>query len=179
MPEYTIRTATLDDVPALVAMQLASRRTGYKPIFGDDFVEVAVEDRESDWRRMIAERPAETRHWLLWRGDDLVAEQTLLACCGSAQSIIGSPPDPHEGELWSVNAAPEAMGTDAAWRVVSHAIDDLRSRGYTSVALKCLEANTRARRFYERAGFVAQGTVDAVAMGGKAVRDVVYRRGLA
>lgn len=172
MPEYIIRTATLEDVPALAAMQLASRRAGYKPIFGDDFVEVALEDRERDWRQMIAERPAETRHWLLWRGD------ALLACCGSARSIIGSPPDPREGELWSVNAAPEAMGSDAAWRLVSHAMDDLRERGYTSVALKCLEANTRARRFYERAGFVAEGTVDAVAMGGKATRDVVYRRGL-
>jgi hypothetical protein len=50
--------------------------------------------------------------------------------------------------------------------------------GFAGAALWVLERNIRARGFYERDGWRRDGTLRAEIIGGTAVDEVRYRRGL-
>jgi ribosomal protein S18 acetylase RimI-like enzyme len=53
-------------------------------------------------------------------------------------------------------------------------VDELVARGVDGVSLWVLEANTPARRFYERIGFAADGTVKVFDAGGTPLSEVRY-----
>lgn len=61
------------------------------------------------------------------------------------------------GELYMLNVASSAWGTGVARPLFDAAVARLREAGYASVYLWVLEPNARARRFYEKAGWCADG----------------------
>ena len=54
----------------------------------------------------------------------------------------------------------------------------LAGAGYAQVTLWVLDANSRARSFYEKAGFTADGAVKLEDRGSFQLREVRYRRSL-
>ncbi len=60
--------------------------------------------------------------------------------------------------LEAVYVSPEAWGTGLADVLHDAALAELRSRGVDRARLWVLEGNVRARRFYERRGWRADGT---------------------
>ncbi|MBB5871011.1 ribosomal protein S18 acetylase RimI-like enzyme [Allocatelliglobosispora scoriae] len=52
---------------------------------------------------------------------------------------------------------PDHLGEGWGHRLFSHAIRDLTDRGLAPICVYYYESNTTARRFYDRAGFVADG----------------------
>jgi RimJ/RimL family protein N-acetyltransferase len=61
---------------------------------------------------------------------------------------------------------------------MTHVIDNVRARGARDITLWVFEANTRARRFYERAGFALDGGRKPVERGGASLNELRYRRAL-
>jgi GNAT superfamily N-acetyltransferase len=57
---------------------------------------------------------------------------------------------------------PEAWGTGVAVRLHDRAVEALREAGVERARLWVLEGNVRARRFYERRGWVEDGTTREV-----------------
>lgn len=53
-----------------------------------------------------------------------------------------------------------------------------RASGYRALYLWVVRGNARARRFYERAGFVPDGAQEAYEVGGRSVPELRYRRSL-
>jgi ribosomal protein S18 acetylase RimI-like enzyme len=49
--------------------------------------------------------------------------------------------------------------------LIQRGINELRSRGYSKISLWVLEENMNARRFYEKSGFVHDGTVKEINIG--------------
>jgi len=62
-------------------------------------------------------------------------------------------------ELYAIYLDPERLGTGTGRRLLEHAVEDLRSRGFRTATLWVLETNERARCFYEAAGWAHDGTV--------------------
>jgi len=58
------------------------------------------------------------------------------------------------------------------------AANRLRPAGFADVTLWVLEGNTRARRFYELAGWIPDGAEKDDDMAGTTIREVRYRREL-
>ncbi|MGC4940523.1 GNAT family N-acetyltransferase [Kribbella sp. DT2] len=58
------------------------------------------------------------------------------------------------GELYALFVRPDAWGAGAGRALTGAAVDDLRAHGCDRVNLWVLEANARARAFYNRCGFV-------------------------
>jgi GNAT superfamily N-acetyltransferase len=85
---------------------------------------------------------------------------------------------PERGELWMINLEPEAWGKGLGRELLEQATDELRTAGYEEAVLWVLDANARARRFYEIAGWAADGTAKREDMGGSIVTEVRYRRRL-
>ena len=59
--------------------------------------------------------------------------------------------------------------------MMRHAVADLRVRGYRAAVLWVQDANTRARRFYEKGGWVADGALKTEDVWGTPVHQLRYR----
>jgi ribosomal protein S18 acetylase RimI-like enzyme len=63
------------------------------------------------------------------------------------------------GEIYAIYVAPERWGTGVGRALMTAARDALAAAGNTELRLWVLTDNVRARRFYERAGMVADGAL--------------------
>lgn len=77
------------------------------------------------------------------------------------------------GEVYAIYVDPDLIGTGAGAALMTAALTDLGAR---PVAVWVLEGNARARGFYERFGFVADGVVTDFDAGGTPVPEVRYVR---
>lgn len=78
------------------------------------------------------------------------------------------------GEIVSLYLLPEAAGRGLGRALLAAASAGLREMGYANQFLWVLEGNTRAKHFYERAGFLSSGDVLPDTIGGRAVRELRY-----
>ncbi|HEV2125724.1 MAG TPA: GNAT family N-acetyltransferase, partial [Chloroflexota bacterium] len=78
-------------------------------------------------------------------------------------------------ELQTLYLAPEVVGTGKGAALIRCALNDLRARGYGAAVLWVLDTNARARRFYEKGGWQADGTEKTEQLWGITVREVRYR----
>jgi ribosomal protein S18 acetylase RimI-like enzyme len=82
------------------------------------------------------------------------------------------------GEIRAIYLAPETFGAGVGRRLMAASLERLSRAGFVLVTLWVLNSNARARRFYEIAGFRADGAVMADDRGGFRLEEVRYRRSL-
>lgn len=86
---------------------------------------------------------------------------------------------PQDGELLALYAAPDRLGTGIGKALLRQIQVAARERSFHRLMLWVIAANTRARRFYERRGFVPDGRSADWSVNGTAVPEVRYRKDLA
>lgn len=82
--------------------------------------------------------------------------------------------DDPSGELWMINAHPDAFGTGISTTLHRGALDQLRCEGHHRAALWVVEENSRARRFYEREGWFEDSARKSEEFGDRTVVEVRY-----
>jgi ribosomal protein S18 acetylase RimI-like enzyme len=94
---------------------------------------------------------------------------------GPARPETGAP---EEGEVYAIYVRPESWDTGAGRALMDRALADLTAEGRTVVRLWVLRDNDRARGFYQRCGFVADGLdrVERLTWGRDGVADVAEVR---
>ena len=85
---------------------------------------------------------------------------------------------PTVAEIGTLYATPEVWGTGIAKQLMLTTLTTLEQADYTQATLWVLEANERARRFYETAGWHADGTTVKDTTGGANLNKLRYRRPL-
>lgn len=80
-------------------------------------------------------------------------------------------------ELWRIYLIPEYWGSGIGEELFSWGIDKIASEGYKRVIFCVLEENTRARKFYEKNGFIHEGRSMETDLGRK-VSELLYIREL-
>ena len=88
-------------------------------------------------------------------------------------SVGDSRDEPGKGELFAIYVLPEAWGSGAGSALMTSALEALCS--YSSATLWVLEDNPRARRFYEREGWILDGGRRDEELLGMTVAEVRYR----
>ncbi len=78
------------------------------------------------------------------------------------------------GEIVSIYFLPEYMGQGYGTKLLKVVVDELAKLGYHDIFLWVLEANTRARVFYEKAGFIFSNKFLVDNIGGQELREVQY-----
>jgi len=168
-----IRPAVPGDAAAVAAVHVASWQGAYRGVFPDDVLdgpELAV-NRLRGWERLLGEPGP--------RAVDLVAEDDGGQIVGLLHAGPTRDDDgPGTAEVVAIYTSPDAWGTGAGRELMTAALDLLGRAGYADVTLWVLDSNDRARRFYERAGFAADGGSKEEALRGTPVREVRYRRAL-
>jgi ribosomal protein S18 acetylase RimI-like enzyme len=138
-----IREATHTDIPAIARVRIESWRTTYKGI-----VSQAVLDG-------LSQEEAEQRvqkHFTAGSFYYVVEDE-----CGETVGFVTGGPekdgDPiYRGEIYALYLLASHQGRGWGRRLVTQAVERLRSDGYTSLLIWVLTDNHPARRFYEALG---------------------------
>lgn len=166
-----IRPARMDDAEAIGRAHAEGWDAAYRGIMSDEAVDAFVHagDHTTRWNERMEEQPGGRVVWVAELEGEVV---------GFTQTGPSRRPDagPHEAELYCIYLGAGAIGTGIGRRLIEHAVADLGERGFTSASLWVLEANSRARRFYEAGGWHTDGTtrIDP----GDGCTDVRYSRSL-
>lgn len=160
-----MRRARPDDGAAIAEVHVRTWQDAYEHVFGAErLAGVTVAQRLPMWRQILDD-PSQTA---------LVAENEdgrIVGWCTVAPSRDADA----DGELWGIYVLPEAWGSGAGTALMAAGIDTLRESGYREVILWVLEDNPRARRFYEREGWILDGGRRDEEFLGVTVAEVRYR----
>ncbi|WP_030856407.1 GNAT family N-acetyltransferase [Streptomyces sp. NRRL S-37] len=83
-----------------------------------------------------------------------------------------------DAELYALYLSPEHIGRGMGRTLLTEAVRRCAAAGHERMYLWVLKGNTRARRFYERAGFGADGAEEPFEVTGVLVPEVRYAREL-
>jgi GNAT superfamily N-acetyltransferase len=159
-----VQAATVADAGAIGALAGRAWRAAYTGLLAPDVLaSMDPAELRATWRYYLAELPAPDRVWVI--------EDTGVVC-GFART--GPCPDSdvgtRAGEVYGLYVDPDRIGTGLGRELFGHAADDLTDRGRRPLVVWHFAANDRAGRFYERAGFAADGATRASEFGVPEIR---------
>jgi GNAT superfamily N-acetyltransferase len=92
---------------------------------------------------------------------------------------VGPSRDPDtDAELFAIYVHPEHWGTGVGRTLIESGEDELRGLGHEEAILWVLDDNPRARRFYELAGWSADGAAREIRIFGFEISEVRYAKRL-
>lgn len=149
-------------------------QVAYRGQLPDDLLDALpaeIEQRTAFWERTVRGAATRRRHQLVaLDGDRVVGFVTF----GPQEPVD----DPNVGELYAIYLDPSYWGRGYGRALFSAAERGLKEDGYAAAMLWVLETNARARRFYEIAGWIADGGKRTEHRGDVELREVCYRREL-
>ena len=184
-----IRSASTADAAQIAAVMRVSWFAAYDGIIAPAIIDQATAPdggarirqsfRTRPWQRMIAAvargpAPADT------------AGIVGYASFGPERDVLDMPwphpltmagSDGQVAELYALYVHPSWWSTGTGRALMDQVLAKVRTAGYACITLWVLEANARARRFYQRAGFTPDGARHVLHdLGG--VTEIRYRRAL-
>lgn len=161
--KVNVREAVVDDAPAIALVHVDGWRAAYSGILPEAFLaELSVEARANAWRGFIGQ-PREGARFFVAEAPDVVG----FASVGPSRDEQGV------GEVYAIYASPTHWSAGIGRALMEQAVTALH--GFEAATLWVLAENVRARRFYERAGWHADGGAKDVDIGGRVVTEVRYR----
>ena len=147
-----------DDVEAIADGHVASWREAYRELMPAAYLDALSRDESSArWRESLGREDA----------------RLLIG-----YATVGPDEEPVRGMLLLMYVRERAWGTGAGRELMIAAEDALRELGYADAVLWVLERNERARRFYETAGWSADGGRQSQDYGGVTLEAIRYARAL-
>ena len=145
-----IRDATVDDADTIALVHVHGWQWGYRGLLPDEYLSgLSAERRAEQWRSWLLE-PGRTRTRL--------AEHDGVCVSFAASGPSRDPgADDATGELYAIYQEERAAGTGVGADLLRSAVACLVGQGFARATLWVLEGNARARRFYEREGWVRDG----------------------
>ncbi|MGW4194542.1 N-acetyltransferase family protein [Streptomyces sp. NPDC005004] len=159
-----VRPMLLTDCDRVSEIRVRGWQRAYRGIVSDAYLD-----------KLDVEADAEVRRARFGRGDGvhLVAERDgeVLGWAAYGPGREGEVPAGN-GELYALYVDPERLGGGIGHALLTEVTK--RCGSYPRLYLWVLTGNSRARRFYERAGFRPDGTEQSFEAGGEEVFEVRY-----
>ncbi|HNX15119.1 MAG TPA: GNAT family N-acetyltransferase [Oscillospiraceae bacterium] len=165
---FSIRDATEADARAFAYIICESWKAAYVDIISPEEMAARadIEKRTVKFQSILSERKGQ--YYLAFNGE------TPCGLCTSRSSRDADLPD--FGEVVSLYTLKEYWSTGVGKMLMDTALAELKRLGYKKVLLWAFEQNARARRFYEKYGFVFDCTYkDSDFADKEATREVRYR----
>lgn len=164
--EFTIRQATEADADRIAELHVQAWQWAFRDLFAHEFLDgMKVNNRALLWRSAL-ETPA-MRVWLAERDGALLG---FASTNPSRDPGAGT----STGEVGSLYVRKEIAGSGIAAALLAWATKDLHARGFQPLTSWVFEKDPRARRFFEKHGWAADGEAKVESMGGRNVREVRY-----
>ncbi|WP_405407965.1 GNAT family N-acetyltransferase [Streptomyces decoyicus] len=170
------------DIDAVSAVRVRGWQAAYRGLMPQAYLDAMSVAADAERRRSwFGRRSPEVSDLVAERDGDVVG----WACVGPARDpdiVPGAEelpaPPATAGELLALYVAPGLIGTGVGRALLAAGTAHARAHGYRALYLWVVRGNTRAQRFYERAGFVPDGAEEAYEVGGRSVPELRYRRPL-
>jgi GNAT superfamily N-acetyltransferase len=181
-----VRRAVPSDAEALAALHIRSWQAAYRGLLPDTFLDQLsekLEERSQFWRSAITTpQIAGNEIWVseIWVGEIWVGELNSESQGGpQGFASIGPARDadvPGAGEVYAIYLDPRSWGRGLGHALFTYVSDRLVDLGYSTAVVWVLDSNARARRFYEIAGWMADGTTKVETRPGFELHDVRYKK---
>lgn len=163
-----VRPMVLADCPRVAEIRVRGWQTAYRGLVPQPYLDSLSVPEDADRRRAHFANAGENVV-------NLVAERTGAvvgwACHGpyrDGELLTG------DTELYALYVDAACFGTGVGHALLQETRQQLAARGCERLYLWVLKDNTRARRFYERAGLVPDGTEEPFEVDGVEVPEVRY-----
>lgn len=169
-----VRAARPADAAAIARVHVASWQAAYRGIVPDAYLDgLDVQDRTGMWSQRLADPAPPMRTLVAEVGADIVGFVTY----GPSRDD-DAPPE--TAEIQAIYVDPGAWGAGVGLALMSAAVEALgpAESACSRITLWVLRDNTSARRFYETAGFAADGATTTVTIGDVDLAEVRYARDL-
>jgi ribosomal protein S18 acetylase RimI-like enzyme len=174
-PLITVRPATVEDAEPITDAHVRAWQQGYRGMIPDSYLDALDAERPNriERRRVDIGSPDNPRVF------NLAGEYD-----GDVVGWFAGGPsrddDRHQstGEVWAIYVHPEFWRTGVGGALMTAGLERLTLDGYTEATLWVLEANQRARGFYERFDWRTDGATNFFERDGHQVPEVRYRRPL-
>lgn len=162
------RPMTADDIDAVAEVHVRGWQAAYRGLMPQDFLDgmdpamqaARRRERGLDGGQVVAEADGRLVGW---------------AAVGPYRDDDGDAPGPGCGELYAIYVLPAVLGLGAGRELMAYGQGELRRRGLLPALLWVVAANARARRFYDRAGWHADGATHDYTVAGATLPEVRYR----
>lgn len=149
-----IRAARIHDARAIAEAHQASWLSAYGALLSPEVLaQVSVDQRATVWADRIPRTGADG--YRTWVADG----------AGTVVGLAFTQPSDDEdlnplevAELQALYVHPDWFGTGAGRGLLERAVGGMRAQGFRQATLWVVEGNDRAMRFYERAGWKADGS---------------------
>ena len=159
----TVRRATPEDGRAIAEVRVETWRAAYVSVVPQSVLDALdVDQSELWWTRAVA---AEGYAAFVAEQNDFVVGFVSVGPCSD---------DDDTGELYAIYVRPNSWSTGAGLALMDAGVDWLAER-WPEAVLWVAEENPRARRFYERYGWIAGTTRVEEAVPGAHISEVLYR----
>jgi GNAT superfamily N-acetyltransferase len=162
-----VRLGTAGDALAIETIRVRGWRVAYRHVLPANELDSMPVDA-ARWVTRLEKPPPGWSIFVVEDADGVVG----FAAVGPSRD------EPGVGELYAIYVDPDAWSTGAGRALILRAEDEL-ARRYREATLWVLEDNPRARSFYERAGWGADGARKAEVRWGVHAPEVRYRKTLA
>jgi GNAT superfamily N-acetyltransferase len=165
-----IRNASKDDAEILGLIYSQSYQAAFKDIIPDNILEnIFSPERRTDglMKELSEGTPVNA---ILFYEDIPVG----LLTYGKHKEVDF---DDSSIEIWRIYLLPTYWGQNVGIDLLDWGIKEIEGKGYKKIILWVLEENSRARKFYEKMGFIHDGVTRVINVG-KELTDLRYIRDL-
>ncbi len=146
----TIRAATTEDIPTIATLHIEGWKGAYGGIVDQGYLDgLSVEKRIVDWTGWMA----------AGESDVFLAEDGAKAAGFVVTGRTKTPPPgsspirpSHSGEIYALYLHPDYWRKGIGMMLIKHAARHLKDKKHSAICLWVLDANTRAKSFYEKMG---------------------------
>ncbi len=167
-----IRPMTLADCDRVAEIRIGGWQSAYKGLMPQSYLDALDVAQDAERRRAhFSQADGTVVNLVAERGGEIVG----WACHGPYRDGEARTED---AELYALYVDPGRYGDGIGHALLQESVRRCTTAGHARMLLWVLEHNTRARRFYERAGFRADGTEEPFEVDGTKVPEVRYTREL-
>ncbi|PZO81746.1 MAG: N-acetyltransferase [Micavibrio aeruginosavorus] len=145
-----IRAATKDDIPTIASLHIEGWKGAYGGIVDQAYLDsLTVEKRTADWTQWM-----EADESTVFIAEEEGKPAGFVVIGRTKTPPPGSSPirPSHSGEIYALYLHPDFWRRGIGTALIKHAARELKERKHSTVCLWVLDANTRARAFYEKMG---------------------------
>jgi ribosomal protein S18 acetylase RimI-like enzyme len=169
MKPFQIRLAQIEDARAIAAVHINTWQYAYRGQIPDEFLDgMSIERRTARWHEILSRSADLQEHVLVADVDGKIVGFCVVGRSRDEDA------DETVGELYAIYIDAQTMNHGVGSALLKIGLAYLAEQGYARATLWVMESNQRARRFYERKGWVADGTTRTEAVANTVVAQVRY-----
>lgn len=161
---------TEDDIPGVSEVRVRGWQRAYADVVPPSQLDSMTVEADIDRRRSFFQDKANPADNLVASVEGNVRGWACVAASRDEDAADGT------GEIWAMYVHPSAWRQGIGRALMRVALQRLSERELNPVTLWVLEANPRARSFYERCGFVTDGISKQFPIDGGTITEVRYVR---